>query len=191
MSLQELLQHRRDAIVERWFDEVLAAYPTEGGAFFKRQKDQFANPVGHSGREGTGGLFDALLSGADAEATQRLLADMLRIRAIQELPPSTAVGFVLGLKGAVRAEVTEAQQDLALALELADFEERIDALALLAFDVYAGFREQLAQIHVYELQRKVSWIIDRLNGSGEELADPPGPDGSTANEAAAQQERAP
>ncbi len=183
MSLEELLRQKREGIVGRWLDEVLAAYPAEGGAFFKRQRDRFANPVGQTVREGTDGLFQALVEGADGEAMEPLLADMLRVRAIQEMAPSAAVGFVPRLKAAIRAELAEASKDAALASELVRFEQRIDRLALQAFDVYVGFRERLAQIRVRELQRQVDWILARLNGAGQDgaaspAADPPRPDGA-------------
>ncbi len=162
MSLQAVLQDRRDAIVGRWSDEVLAAYPADGGAFFKRQKDRFANPVGHTVREGTRALFDALLDGADEAAVRQPLEDMLKVRAVQQFPASTAVGFVLRLKGAVRAELGEDRRRT-LALELDGFEEQIDRLALVAFDVFVECREQLARVRIGEMQRKVSWIVGQLN----------------------------
>ncbi|MEJ2187543.1 MAG: RsbRD N-terminal domain-containing protein, partial [Gemmatimonadota bacterium] len=161
MSLQAVLQERKDAIVGRWSDEVLAAYPADGGAFFKRQKDRFANPVGHTVREGTRALFDALVDGSDGAALRGPLEDMLKVRAVQQFPASTAVGFVLRLKGAVRAELGDRRGDLIH--ELDRFEEAVDRLALIAFDVFVDCREQLANVRIRELQRKVSWIVGQLN----------------------------
>jgi len=43
----------------------------------------------------------------------------------------------------------------------------IDALALAAFDIYVELREELARIRIREMQRKVSWILERLNRSVE------------------------
>lgn len=162
-TLRQRLEERKEAIVGRWLDAALSAYPADGSAFFKRRRDQFANPVGHSIREGTRGLFDGLLQDASGPELDEHLRDMLRIRAVQEMPASTAVGFVMDLKAAVRAELDE--DDAALAAELARLDERIDRLALAALDIYVEFRDELARIRIREVQRKVSWIVDRLNGS--------------------------
>jgi len=170
MSLRTVLQERKDAIVGRWFDEVLAAYPADGGAFFKRQKDQFANPVGHTVREGTRALFDALVEGGEETVVRERLEDMLKVRAVQQFPASTAVGFVLHLKGAVRAELGAARRAPELADELERFEARIDDLALVAFDVFVACREELARVRIREMQRKVSWIVGQLNKRGSDPA---------------------
>jgi hypothetical protein len=162
MSLHAVLQDRKEAIVGRWSDDVLAAYPADGGAFFKRQKDRFANPVGHTVREGTRALFDALVEEGGEAVLRTPLEDMLKVRAVQQFPASTAVGFVLRLKGAVRAELGE-ERRRQLAAELDRFEERVDRLALIAFDVFVECREQLARVRIDELQRKVSWIVGQLN----------------------------
>jgi hypothetical protein len=163
-TLQHTLEQRKDAIVGRWLDAALSAYPADGGAFFKRGRDRFANPVGHSVREGTRRLFDALIQGTTGPELDELLRDMLRIRAVQEMAPSTAVGFVLDLKTAVRAELG-APGEPSRETALAALDDRIDRLALAAFDIYVEFRDELARIRIREVQRKVSWIVDRLNGS--------------------------
>ncbi len=175
MELRRTLEERQDTIVRRWLDEVLAAYPADGGAFFKRGPDRFTNPVGHSAREGTRLLFSAFLAGGDeaaggdAETVSGILRNMLRIRAVQEMPPSTAVGFVLALKAVVRREL-DAAETSALGPDLEELDRRIDRLALTAFDIYVEHREELAAIRVREVRRKVSWIVDRLNRGREPAA---------------------
>ncbi len=57
MKLVELLLKNQDAIVERWLDLALATYGGDVPATFKRQKDPFANPIGHSLRVGTRKIF--------------------------------------------------------------------------------------------------------------------------------------
>lgn len=164
--LRQVLEEREDAIVERWLDRVLAAYPADGGAVFKRRTDQFANPVGHTSREGTRALFRTLRSEVpDRETVQEALGDLLRIRAVQQMAASTAVGFVLDLKGVVRDELADADQGDVDRSGLRAFEDRVDRLALQAFDLYVAFREELSRLRVREAQRHVSWIVDRLNGA--------------------------
>lgn len=163
--LRQVLEEREEAIVERWLDCVLEAYSARGGAVFKRRSDQFANPVGHAAREGTRTLFRSLLEAEpDRAQVEQSLADILRQRAVQQMPPSTAVGFVLELKALVRAELKASEGAADLAPALRELEGRIDRLALTAFDIYVAFREELAQLKVKEARRHVSWIADRLNG---------------------------
>ncbi len=166
--LRQVLEEREDAIVERWLDRVLAAYPADGGAVFKRRTNQFANPVGHTAREGTRSLYRTLrVESPDEEAVERALGDLLRIRAVQQMPASTAVGFVLDLKSVVRAELAAIDGADGAEVDrpgLRAFEARVDRLALQAFDVYVAFREELSRLRVREAQRHVAWIVDRLNG---------------------------
>ncbi len=161
--LQTILEEREDALVEAWLDRVLAAYPVDGGAVFKRRTNQFANPVGHTSREGVRSLFRALVSDAPETLHGPALADLLRIRAVQQMAPSVAVGWVLELKTVVREELS-AWWSPEISAALNAFDERVDRLALEAFDLYVAFREELAGLKVKEARRHVSWIVDRLNG---------------------------
>lgn len=177
--LREFLEEREEGIVERWLDRVLAAYPADGGAMFKRRTDQFANPVGHSAREGTRALFRILRSGErPGPQADAFLREMLRIRAVQQMPPSTAVGFLFDLKDLVRAELEAAGHDRTEVDALARFDERVDGLALTAFDLYVDFREELAELRIREAQRHVSWIVDRLNADPDRASPPPPPTGA-------------
>ena len=73
-----------------------------------RQKDPFANPVGHSLREGTRGIFEALLDGTDAEKIRDTCVRSSRSEQSSSFPPPEAVGFIFGLKEAIRAELGKA-----------------------------------------------------------------------------------
>ncbi|MHC4178291.1 MAG: RsbRD N-terminal domain-containing protein [Planctomycetota bacterium] len=163
MTFAELLQENKDAIVRRWLDDVLSTYPGDASAAFMRQKDRFANPVGHSLRVATRGIFEALLDGADAEKIHEYLHEIIKIRAVQEFAASQAVGFVFLLKEAVRAELGKAAGDSRLSSELAVFEGRVDRMALAAFDVFVQCREQVCQLRINEMKRRVSWIMDKMN----------------------------
>ncbi|MFO7892701.1 MAG: RsbRD N-terminal domain-containing protein [Longimicrobiales bacterium] len=163
--LQEILEGREDALVERWLDYVLAAYPADGSAVFKRRTDRFANPVGHTSRTSVEALYRSVVRG-DEESAERTahLENVVRIRAVQEMAPSEAVGWVLELKRVIRAELEARGESGRHGAELRALEVRIDDLALEAFDLYVAFREELARLKVKEARRHVSWIVDRLNG---------------------------
>lgn len=166
MTLRQLLQEKRDAIARKWLAGMLATYPGDSAALFAREKDRFANPVGHSLRRGSEALLDALLDGADPHELRDHLQEIIKIRAIQQFAPSQALGFVLGLKQELRAELGEAATDPQLSAEFAELDSRIDRMALVAFDTYVECREQVHQLRINEVRRQVSWIMGKLNGRG-------------------------
>ncbi len=162
-TLGELLRDKRDMIVQRWLDDGLATYPEDSVSAFKRQKDPFANPIGHSLRLGTRAIFDALLHGADSDAIQHHLNEIVKIRAVQQMTASEAIRFVFSLKQAVRAELGHAARDPQIVGELEAFDCEVDRVALVAFDTYVQCREQVSELRISEVKRQVSWIIDRVN----------------------------
>jgi len=173
MRLRQLLrEHQRD-ILERWFEDTLATYPEKAAAAFRRQKDPFANPVGHSLRVGTRGVFEILIEGWDETEIRESLLEIIRIRAVQEISPAGAVGFVFGLKQAIRAELGEAVDNAPLSSELAEIEDQIDRIALCAFDLYVECRENVYKLRIDEVKRQVSWVVDKMNERDPDPTQPP------------------
>ena len=150
MSLVELLTARRRAVLDAWRERVRATYPEPTRAFLARGGDPFANPVGHALLAGTAALFDGLVRGADPAELAGALDEIVRIRAIQEFTAARAVGFVFFLKDAARGAVKAAE---GRPEEWRAWEDRVDALALLAFDRYARFREEVWRLKAAEARR--------------------------------------
>ncbi len=184
MSLRELLIEKRSALCARWLEAVLAEYGEITAARWRNEKDRFANPIGHALSDGLPQLFDALVAERGGERAMTALEDIVRIRSVQDLAPSKAVGFVYLLRGAVRQELEDALAGGAYAKELADLDARVEQLALVAFDTYVGLREHAYQLRQEELRRSVASILRRWGG-GElpqevsedvvKLGRPPGP----------------
>jgi hypothetical protein len=162
MTFDELLEKKKDAILQRWLDDALAMYSRDAAVVFGRQKDPFANPVGHTLRVGTEGVFEALLDGMAEEELRGRLQGMIQVRAVQQVSASEAVSFVFGLKRAVRAELRGKPGDSQFAIELAKFDERVDRLALTAFDIYVECRQQVSELRINEVKRRVSWVLDKM-----------------------------
>jgi len=164
MSLRERVADRRDGVCRRWLDAVLAEYGEATASRWRRERDPFANPVGHLLSTGLPELVEAAIAdGAPPPRAVAALESILRVRSVQELPPSQAVSFVLRLRDVVRAELAEgpAGPDAA---ELAAFDARVEQLTLLAFDVYVGLREQLFRVRQEELKRSVASVLRRWHG---------------------------
>ncbi|HZD05832.1 MAG TPA: RsbRD N-terminal domain-containing protein [Longimicrobiales bacterium] len=166
--LLDLLKQRSDRLHDRWVEEALAAYPKRTAAVWTREKDRFANPVGHSLREGTRRLLDGLLEGAEPRSLRDGLDEIVRIRAVQRLSPAQALAFVFRLKAVVRDELASDPDGVA-ADELVELEKRIDDLGLVAFDLFTHYRERVLELRMEELKRTIPWVVGRsANAAGEE-----------------------
>ena len=149
MGLNEVLAARREKVLERWFQAVLATYPEETARFLAGGADPFANPVGHTVRDGLGRLYDRFATDAPSSELSAAIDGIVRIRAVQEFAPSAAVGFVYTLRGILREELADAVLDPA---GQAALENGIDRLALVAFDVYMKCREKIFEIRMREVK---------------------------------------
>ncbi|MGD2121276.1 MAG: RsbRD N-terminal domain-containing protein [Gemmatimonadota bacterium] len=169
VTLGQLMEERKDAIVERWEDAVLSAYPADSAALFRAQRDPFANPLGHSVREGTRGVFQAILDKVDPESLRGHLDGIVRIRAVQELSPSEALSFVFSLRAIIREVIPEAEAHHREGLE--ELDRSIDEVALTAFELYAARRDELSQLRINEVKRQVAWVFEKMRGREEEAGE--------------------
>lgn len=163
MNLNELLSEKRQTILKKWFDSVLETYPQDTANFLKRQKDQFANPVGSTIYNGMDSLLEELLNGADTDKISAFLDNIIRIRAIQDFTPSQALAFVMQLKRVVREELVSENRESQFADELLAFERRVDNLMLLSFDIYVKCREKIYDLKANELRNMTSKLLERAN----------------------------
>ena len=163
VTFGDLLEKRKDTIVERWVEAVLSAYPSESAALFQAQQDPFANPLGHSVREGARGIFQTILDGMDQEGLRIHLDKIIRIRAVQQFTPSQALSFVFSLRSIVREMIPEAEADARLRDGLTELDARIDGVALAAFELYAARREDVSQLRISEVMRQVAWVHEKMN----------------------------
>ena len=165
MDLVKFLSDNKDRILKRWFNLILDTYPPESASLLKREKNQFANPIGHSIREGIGGLYRALLGDADLSEVSASMDRIVRIRAIQDFSPADAIAFVLILKRVIRDELGKADVKATQSLmdELLEIESRIDRMALLGVDIYVECREKLYEIRINEVKNRTQRLLQRAN----------------------------
>lgn len=158
--LVDELADRRDAILGRWFEDVINGYPDETGKFLREQADPFANPVGAGLQRGLSGILDSLVNPTEPEQLEAALDLVIRVRAVQEFTPGDAVGFIFDLKKIVREELGGGQT--ADHREWAEFDHSVDDLGLLAFDVYMRCREQMWAIRAKEIRTQSLGILERV-----------------------------
>ncbi len=151
------------AVADTWFQLTLQTYPPETARFLKRQGDSFANPVGHTLRKGMTGIVEALAHGGEPEELFPPLADIIRMRAVQEAPPSQSLRFIPLLKVAAAKAAGDSLPD--------GFNSRVDDLALFAFDLYLECRERIYEIRALEARNRTYRLLQRAGFMAEESAD--------------------
>lgn len=132
------------AIAKRWLADTLAGYGPAAARAFERQADPFANPVGHALHTALPAAVESLLAGQSAQEVTACLDDVIRIRAVQEFSPSQAVGFVFLLK---------TYSEGSLQFPHGSFCDRVDQVALAAFDRYVEHRQRVAEVRINEARR--------------------------------------
>jgi hypothetical protein len=159
--LKALIKKKKDQIVKNWFEATLQTYAPDTAQFYKGQKDQFANPVGHITSKAISFLLDQLLNDFDPDAIRAHLDPIIRIRAIQNFIPSQATAFILLLKKVLRDHLSEELRDAATVAELLAFESKIDQLSLMAFDIYMTCKEKIYQLAANETRNQTLRALER------------------------------
>jgi hypothetical protein len=161
MGLRTVLESKKAAIVNEWFEAVTATYPSDTASFLQNQKDDISNPVGSTTLTGLNKIFEELLGGMDRERLIRSLDPIIRIRAVQNFSPSNAAGIIFLLKKVIRNKIQIDRQDHQRMMDLLDFESRVDDLGLLAFDVYMECREKIFDLRTNEEKRTFYKAFER------------------------------
>jgi hypothetical protein len=159
MTLLALLADRKTSLTDRWRQRLFDSYPPETAIFLKKDKDRFDNPVGHHLSEGLSRIAEALIKEQDREQTLAALDQVIGIRVLQKFSPAQALAFIFLLKDVIREELAQELKTGQFSQELREVESRIDALALLGFEVYTQRREKLYEIRVNEVKQRVSGFL--------------------------------
>jgi hypothetical protein len=161
--LAALLEQKRDTILEKWLDLIIGTYSEDSSNFLKKEKDRFHNPVGHTLRQETEVLYNALINGVDTDTLAVSLDNIIKIRSVQDFLPAQAVVFVFLLKNVVREELHDELEQNHLYEQLLDFESKIDGLALAAFDNYMRCKEKIYRIGARESKMRTTKLLERVN----------------------------
>jgi len=169
VALLDLLRQRRSDLIRIWIDRALEVYPEDSSGFLKGQKDPFANPTGNTIATEIEHLFDALLRSAPREEVSPHLDPIIQMTCIQEVAPSRAVSFAFQLKDVLRTELAAELRDRSVLEELLEFEDRIDRLAMWAFDSHTGFLQRISRIRVREAKARVSTLLKMVGVDWDDL----------------------
>jgi hypothetical protein len=161
MSLEKLINDRKSVILDRWFDLSIASYPAETASFLKSKKNRFANPVGYILSQELTPILDGLLKGVEIQTIKPFLENIIRIRAVQDFSPSQALGFIFSLKEVIRQDLEKEIRENRMEPSLLELENRIDALALAAFDLFMQCREKIYDLKANEMKNRTVRMLKR------------------------------
>ena len=165
--LHELIRSRREAILDAWFGCVVDGYPAQTARFLRKTRDPFDNPVGSALREGLAHLLDLAIEEGEPDLARTAVDRIVRIRAVQDMPPSLAVGFVTDLKRVIREQVSEPVPET----ERHRLDAGVDRLLLMAFDVYASCRDDVCRVQVEAIRNQSVKVMERFNAWQERRAE--------------------
>ncbi len=160
--LRSVLQQRQETIATQWVDRVVDSFPEGSHEFLKAQTDRFRNPIGHVLRTELPVLLAHITDDTPVESIHDSMGRLIRILAVQEWNPSDALGFVFSLKSVIREVLSDAPNAAINSKEAVVIEQRVDRMALAAFEEYIACRERLAEIRVQCERRRVSKLLERL-----------------------------
>ncbi len=162
MNIESLLFPRKKILLQRWFDILVRTYPPETVRMLKKETNQFANPVGHTSLHAMDEILDEFLQENQVEKISPLLDRIIRIRAVQDFAPSQALAFVFLLKDLARELLAdEIAEGKASPADLAEFDSRVDGMALAAMDVYSKCRDTLYEVRIKEIKARTNRLLLR------------------------------
>ncbi len=159
MSLSKALKEREDKIVKRWEDKLINSYPEDTRRFLKKEKDQFANPVGYIIRNELRNLYNGFIT-QDKEKITSSLNQIIKVRAVQDFSPSAALYFIVELEDVIKEETDWNSFNNK---EKEELSKRINSLLLEAFDIYEQCRYRLYELRVNEVRNQVSGLLKMAN----------------------------
>lgn len=152
------LAEKKETILAKWYQLMLEDYSKETVVHMAKGKNQFQNPMGHNFYQGLEGIL-AFLIDEDSKDLEKSLDKILRIRAVQDIPPSKGLDFIFLLKKVVQEELASLGFEEG---EYRSFYQKVDKVALLAVDIYVSCRERLYQIRLDEANKRYQ-ILERFN----------------------------
>jgi hypothetical protein len=161
LKLNSFLAENKETLLNKWFHLVLEAYPKQTAKHLENLKSQFANPVGYNINEGLGIIYDELLQEKVSEDNlYKALDKILRIMAVQDVPPSQALSFMYKLKTVVREAVNKGADKTVR--DLLAYEDKIDQAVLLGFNIYLDCRETIYKMRLHEVKTRCD-MLERIN----------------------------
>ena len=152
LPIYEVLQENEQHILAQWQSNVFGQACREllpGNT----SRGQFTDPISYNIEKNTAAIFKWLIKAAADDDLAEALEEICRLKAIQEEKPSEALSFIFALKQIIYELLKDEKQIRQNKDELAKVNERIDKIALRAFDYYCACCAQIYELRVNEIKR--------------------------------------
>lgn len=160
MNTLETFREHRKTIVAQWIEAVFGTYPLDTNGFLRTKEDPFCNPVGEITTTVAGHLYDAVAGEHIlADRVREALERFVRLRSVQDFPPSQGLGVIYVLKPLLRATLVPLFEAGGSMAEYLEAESRLDTLALMAFDMYLASRETLTEQRIAEIRNQHAQLV--------------------------------
>jgi hypothetical protein len=150
----------QDEILRQWRDALFGEYPEESARFLSKQTDRFRNPVGDVVSRGLQSAAEYLFGKEPDTHDLAGFDELIKVRSVQDFSPAQAIGFVFKLRSILRQVQADRRGDCELA---DDLQLRIDRLALHAINSYSRCRDEMGEIRVREMERRVFMLMKRMH----------------------------
>lgn len=162
MTTPAITPELKGKISSKWSEFIYATYPFDTTGFLRSRKNEFANPVGHATEKAVGIMVDAICGEEMADGiVESALADLIRVRAIQQFTPEQATGIIFCVKPLLRELILPTLFETEKFKTFLEMESRVDSLCLMAFRMYSEDRERMHMLKVDEYKRRYAQIIRR------------------------------
>lgn len=138
-----------DSIIEAWFLKAIEIYPQSVRDGMTRMTDRFRNPAAFGLRESLATLVKEMAGEMKIDAITAALDGIVRLRAVQEYTPESALAFAPRLGDVIREQHAEAL--------FPNVEQRICLLVDCALEQYAACRKEIAQV-----RSRAEWRLQAL-----------------------------
>ncbi|MDL2272691.1 RsbRD N-terminal domain-containing protein, partial [Desulfovibrio sp. OttesenSCG-928-I05] len=159
----------RAELCSRWAESADAVYPFAAAGLLRTLRDPFANPVGGRTKAAASLILSGILDAEYDDDEFRVgLEEFLRVRAVQDMTPEEALAPVFVFKQLIREHLEAKKIPVTWELrgQLTVIEDRVDALALLAFGMYTRCRDAFHELRLKDVQRRHSQLLRYMQRHG-------------------------
>ncbi len=153
LTLNSSLRAKKQQILSKWQSLAMSSYENHSLLNEKTKTGRFSDPIAYVTMDNTNKIYDLLISEENSAEFMAPLEEICRLRAVQDINPSSALSFISALKQLVREELTDQIRSDSYSDELMNIDKRIDEIALMASGKYAECKERINEIRIKEMKR--------------------------------------
>lgn len=151
--MKQKIIDKKEKLFGRWLEYLINTYPKESHKFFVQVEKQFTNPIGYTMQTELDKIYDVMADNCNIEDIKEPLGNIIRVRAVQDFPPSLALDFIPEMKEILSKE----------SINDAKYIDFLDNMLLISFDLFMASREKLYEIKANEVRNRFGRVVDRLN----------------------------